>query len=531
MLRKRLALLLILALVSSVTVAQNWQVEVNGTRRDIAVKEIDSLVYVEVAKLGAAVGLSVEVDERNHIVKIERPGLVDYSHPAEEGETYELHRPDGTPFTFTYLGHTYHPTRCLTTEDNQKISRCGKDKIPVSMMLIRFRIGNPGSRPMTINRSFLDFYVIDENQHTTRELNFWFTADTRRAQLPVLLPGQSVELFSVVDKSEDPEPIRLVIEYDPDEQALEFPLNGYSSGPAAPQPGDIRVVVTGFEVLNATEDDPLNLDGCGDEVFVHAGVWIFRKNKDITGGHDYSRAYDDFYFFEKAYQQRTPVIGDVNGHPHRIKGGSGNFTACPSLSPADGGFLNGDKFPMPNPREIHGTPLRTKLPMLIYQGPITDDMLIAILPTIWEWGGDASLYNKASNWVLHFPRQRELAREVRWVSIPNEKDYVDLIILAHQDNAINGKAYILGDARSDYYYAGAPDRPIGSHSSRCTPEAYLICGSFYRYWSHISVLTAENVQKILNRGGLITYEYARIDPDSPDGYEERYLLHLRVEQF
>lgn len=106
MLRKQLTLLLIWVSVISTAVAQNWQVEINGTRRDIRAQEIDSLVYVEIARLGAAVGLAVEVDNRNHVVKIERPGLVDYSHPFEEGEMYELHRPDGTPFTFTYLGYT-----------------------------------------------------------------------------------------------------------------------------------------------------------------------------------------------------------------------------------------------------------------------------------------------------------------------------------------------------------------------------------------------------------------------------------------
>lgn len=398
------------------------------------------------------------------------------------------------------------------------------------MMLIRFRIGNPGSRPITINKAFLDFYVVDEYQRTTPELNFWFTADTPHlARLPVLLPGQSIELFSVVDKSENPEPVRLVVEYDRDEQALEFPLNGYSSGSSAPQPGDIRVVITGFEVLNATKDDPLNLDGCGDEVFVHAGVWIFRKPENNTGGSDYFRRYDAFYFFEKAYQQRTPVIGDVNGHRGRIKGGSGNGTACPSLSPPEGGFLNGDKFPMSNPREIRTTPLRTQIPMLVYQGPLTDDMLVAILPTIWEWGGDASLYNQASDWVLHYPRQEELAREIR-VLIRNKKGYTDLNDLTHQTNAIDGTAYIKSYAYESYL-AGAPDRPIGSIWTGGVAGGFFIHGISYYYLPYITALTTENVQKIIDRGGLITYEYAHKDPNSSDGYAERYLLHLRVEQF
>lgn len=516
----RLVLFLVWVLLSSLAVAQDWQVEINGTSRDISAKQIDSLIYVDVVRLSAAVGLPVEIDERNRIVKIQRPGLVDYSRPAEERETYELRRRNGTLFTFTYLGYTYHPSRCLTTADGKKISLCPGDKEPVSMMLIRFRIGNPEDRPLTLNRSFLDFYVVDENQHTTGELNFWFTVDTRLAKLPILLPGQSVELFSVVDVAEEPEPIRLLVEYNSDKQMLEFPLNGYSSGSSEPQPGDVRVVITGFEVKNATSDDPLNLDGCGDEVFVHAGVWIFRAPQ---GGNS---PFGDDLFFERAYQQRTPVIGDVNGYPERIKGGSGNVTSCPSLSPPDGGFLNGDKFPTSRPREISGTPIRTKLPMLVYQGPITDSMLVAIMPTIWEWGGDASMYNVISRWMLERPRN-SWASEIRGVRIKGSADRFSLARLAQMSNAVDGTAHLFSNRGSEIYYTGAPDRPIGATIHRTS----LSLGRSYYYSPFVIALNATNVQRILDNGGLITLDYNWPDPNSPDGYDERYLLHLRVEQF
>lgn len=506
-------------LFSSFVIAQDWKVEINGKQQDISAKQIDSLIYIDVIGFGAAVGVPVEVDGNNHTIKIKRPGVVDYSRPAEEGETYQLEGENHTRFTFTYLGYTYHPSRCLTTTDGKQISLCYGDKQPVSMMLIRFRIGNSGDQPLTLNRSFLNFYVVDENQHTTKELNFWFTVDTRRATLPILLPGQSVELYSVVDKAEDPEPKRILVEYRRDKQMLEFPINGASSGGTPPQSGDVRVVITGFEVKTATSDDPLNIDGCGDEVFVHTGVWIFHQSQETNS------PFEDEFLFKQAYQQRTPVIGDINGFPNRIKGGTGNIAACPSLSPPKGGFLTGNSFPPSNPRKIQGTPLRTKLPMLVYQGPITDSAMVVIMPTIWEWGGDASLYNEVSKWVLG-SQKGSWASDIR-IHVPGILKGVSLTQLVEMPNAIDGTATIRSSIGSNLFYAGAPDRPIGNHVFHSS----LDLGTSYYYTPFIIALNPANVEKVIQNGGLITLDYNRPNPDNPEGYDERYFLYLRVEKF
>ncbi len=130
------------------------------------------------------------------------------------------------------------------------------------------------------------------------------------------------------------------------------------------QPGRYRLILLGFTVEKETSDDPFEGDGKGDEVYIRTDSYIVDEYKRATKG--------EFY--------QTKVIGDINGQINRINAGSRSD---------NGGLKTGDSYPF-NPWTLRTIPPSTqwhgnRLPLKIWEGEITDNNYLIVVPSIWEW--------------------------------------------------------------------------------------------------------------------------------------------------
>lgn len=140
--------------------------------------------------------------------------------------------------------------------------------------------------------------------------------------------------------------------------------------------GRYRVTFLGFEVLSATWDHALWVDGKGDEIYLSAGI----VQSDGLGNVVVNS------------EIRSRVFGDVNGYPGRIRAGSMS---------ARGGIQSGDAFPGWDPKSLQafgspGTP-----PFPIWEGDLIegDKSSVVISPTLWEWDGGADAFADWAGWA------------------------------------------------------------------------------------------------------------------------------------
>ena len=155
-------------------------------------------------------------------------------------------------------------------------------------------------------------------------------------------------------------------------------------------PGKYRVSVVGFTVNHQTDDDMLQLDGKGDEVFLSVVVLVPRE----VGG--------DLNFWQGGSRLiESEVIGDRNGFPSRIRAGS--------LSD-QGGLKTGDVVRLPQPVEL-------------WEGPLSGP--IVVIPTIWEWDNRLDRQEIHRAWVerMRPPDGRALKQWGSPYSRPEGFDY------------------------------------------------------------------------------------------------------------
>jgi hypothetical protein len=148
-----------------------------------------------------------------------------------------------------------------------------------------------------------------------------------------------------------------------------------------------RVTLTGFTVNNQTEDNVLEMDGKGDEVYVLTEVAQYdsylQKPNTLPGA--IIRLGDNDSLRGNGYltDRRSLVsvlMGDVNNqnNPARIQAGSASTL---------GGLRTGDRFPTNEPWRMSGPPSANRLPMSLWEGELRGRDLVVIVPTIWEWDG------------------------------------------------------------------------------------------------------------------------------------------------
>ena len=110
----------------------------------------------------------------------------------------------------------------------------------------------------------------------------------------------------------------------------------------------------------------------GDQIYLAAFVQVFdRRNGSLS----------------QQGTAKTSVMGDVNGYPSHVKEGTATAT---------GGIQTGDLLPRSqNPVAYTGAPSNVALPLVLYEGTLTDGVeAVVIHPTLWEWVGNATWYNR-----------------------------------------------------------------------------------------------------------------------------------------
>jgi hypothetical protein len=158
--------------------------------------------------------------------------------------------------------------------------------------------------------------------------------------------------------------------------------------PASEEAGRFRVILTGFTVNQQTNDNVLEADGKGDEVYILADVAQYDRHTQDPGPPSTSAVrlgYNDSSRGGGEVTLRRSLVsvlmGDVNNQQNtpRIQAGSASGM---------GGLRTGDRFPTNEPWMLAGAPTADRPPMLMWEGELRRGRdLVIIVPTIWEWDG------------------------------------------------------------------------------------------------------------------------------------------------
>ena len=143
--------------------------------------------------------------------------------------------------------------------------------------------------------------------------------------------------------------------------------------------GRFRVILTGFSVERQTDDNVVESDGKGDEVFIVAEVAQY-ANSEGRPQPPQPPQNPLFAFNPLLTLRRTLtsiVMGDANNQevPRIRAGTAGN----------NGGLRTGDQFPTKEPWKQVGALSTNRLPMQVWEGELSGQGMVIIVPTIWEW--------------------------------------------------------------------------------------------------------------------------------------------------
>ncbi len=142
------------------------------------------------------------------------------------------------------------------------------------------------------------------------------------------------------------------------------PSSGDLSSGAVDARARYRISITGFRVDRASLDDPLQIDGKGDEVYVVAAVAHFERDTATLVRHEIFR---------------SPVFGDKAGFPQATRVLAGSIGSS-------GGLRAGDVYPEPDPAISQRPATRNDLPLLVWEGELASGgNALLIAPSIWEW--------------------------------------------------------------------------------------------------------------------------------------------------
>ncbi|HZS47064.1 MAG TPA: hypothetical protein VFC63_18460 [Blastocatellia bacterium] len=253
---------------------------------------------------------------------------------------------------------------------------------------------------------------------------------------------------------------------------------------ATPASGRFRVTLNGFRVNHESDDDILEGDGRGDEIFITTNLWSISADgtaHDLPG-------------------LRTKVMGDNRGRPDRILAGSGT----PNSTRILGGLRTGDGYPTLEPWRRTGPVQPDHPPMVLWEGTLTDSRDgVVILPIVWEWDSPDRSASQASI-ERGLPLWFEGARRRALFGITPLGSATIQVIAGSID--LSGKA---------------GTRPIGyveadsTHSDQFTPQAMMLT---YNLATLFAPSTAFSVKGVL--------EIRYVDKHDHGDYS----LYLQVEQ-
>jgi hypothetical protein len=270
--------------------------------------------------------------------------------------------------------------------------------------------------------------------------------------------------------------------------------------------GTYRVSVTGFTVAQETYDDPLQLDGKRDEVYVSAEVMELDRARSSV--------------IPVAGEVRSRVFGDVGGAFGGTDGHNGRVRAG-SASP-QGGLRTGDSYPNAQPWRLNGQPTADMLPLELWRGELVKgDNAVLVTPTLWEFD-ETDLREAYRGWLA-------------WASstsrtLSSSDDFEKLVGMIFQGDA---PMYIgLADIgfKTSLSLADAlghqGDRPIGMEPTRVDGKQQ------YTFKPKTVLLTFDTVERALKSSiggkgpGAITLTFQERDPK----LNGNYVMYLLVER-
>ena len=123
--------------------------------------------------------------------------------------------------------------------------------------------------------------------------------------------------------------------------------------------GRYRFTIVGFTAVETTRDDnQLDLDGKGDEVFLAAATRVYDPGEPKK---------------IRTTVVRSRVYGDANGAPARVRAGTRSEL---------GGLRDGDAVIPPG--KPSGTPADSVLPLVAWEGDLIDDDVLVFRPMVFE---------------------------------------------------------------------------------------------------------------------------------------------------
>jgi hypothetical protein len=205
------------------------------------------------------------------------------------------------------------------------------------------------------------------------------------------------------------------------------PTAGGGMGGSRPVGKRYRVSVIGLWAARQTYDNPLQLDGKGDEIYLAAHVAHIDTTREDVVEHAVLR---------------TDVMGDVKGYRDRIRIGSANGEG------GSGGIVSGDRLPDRTLTSAGAKRNDSAFPFVLFEGELVPGAsALAITPTIWEWDANAELLER---WVVSREmRIAELVRPEMLALSLSSRHYAPMEVVAP---ALSIQSNRFGDMR---------DRPIG----------------------------------------------------------------------
>jgi hypothetical protein len=246
--------------------------------------------------------------------------------------------------------------------------------------------------------------------------------------------------------------------------------------------GRYRVTMFAFEVKTQTREG-IALDGFGDEVYL-AARWA-KQNMATQTWSDKGGA-------------KSVVFGDVIGNSGRVQAGSAG---------PQGGLATGNVFPVGGAATAPAAPKTDILPMLVWEGDLTDDDLVLIAPSIWETDGDAVNY---SDWTGNV--DAKFSQAIKWPSILTEIGA--LWINPVTDRSTSNDVRVTGPV---------VDHPLGMTSTIAYSQQYLL-------------LTRRRVEAALSESGRFGVpgpggiSVTMSDETNNTNFGGSYTVYLRIER-
>ncbi len=253
-----------------------------------------------------------------------------------------------------------------------------------------------------------------------------------------------------------------------------------------------RVTLEGARVHTQTWDHALNVDGWADEIYSVCSVKVVEQPGRVL----------------REDTTRSKTMGDVNGFRDRIKAGSAT---------RNGGIQRGDDIPYPDPWVRKSDISGDKFPMVVFEGDLTPERAVTLIPSIWEWDGGDDIFNSWGS-VIAANSGAIVAATVNIISAIKGKPSKELgdFLKSNLDMGLQSLFLTL-----QTFTGQAKDRPIGMSKD----------GSKYAFSPPVLIVTSEVAEYVLNSSvgfgnGVLSLRYK--DDSSIGGAD--YQLFVSIEK-